>query len=814
MTQLHPKEIERRLADQPTPPPPAELLEAIQAEIPEPSELSSVAEPSGPSRQRRWLIAASLVVAVGGGLLGYHTFTETDVETLVMTAGEPIAVESSADPADDVHESARNQEQQEAALKQLGYLDDPVGVASPREPAASLETPRQAVSLPAPFVDPRTVNPETPPMSVSVRDSAGQPLPGVSVELQGSAGSKSRVTGSDGTAEFETLDAGEWTLRTSLDGFSTIEQPNVEVSEGKRTEVEVEMSSAVEETITVTSESPLLDERRASAGAMVRQTELRDPAEVDIDVGEQPVTEVIFGIPEAREQTQELAKPKARPRPSRQRRKAVAAEPAPAPPRPIAAPPPGPPPSTGGTHEPNDQPYGDVFYREYGVNPFLDTEDDPLSTFALDVDTGSYSITRRYLDDGNLPPREAIRVEEFLNYFDYRDAPPSHGDFAVHSDLAPAPFASGERYQLLRFGIRGREVAEENRKPATLIFVVDISGSMAREDRLGLVRKSLTRLLGELRSDDFVGLVVYGSTGQVLLTPTSDHSAIRAAIERLQSGGSTNAEHGLTLAYDLASRHLRDNAINRIILCSDGVANVGATGPDSILERVRREAERGIELTTVGFGMGNYNDVLMEQLADKGDGNYAYVDDLAEADRVFVENLTGTLQTIAGDAKVQVEFNPESVSRYRLIGYENRDVADDRFRDDTVDAGEIGAGHSVVALYEIKLRRDRPKRSPLATLRLRWHSKASEEVVEVARPVRERDGVERWKNAPDSLKLAAAVAEFAEQLKGAYWAKDGSLEAALRTAQEASAGYAGDKDVAELVGLIAKAAKLRGREAN
>ena len=206
------------------------------------------------------------------------------------------------------------------------------------------------------------------------------------------------------------------------------------------------------------------------------------------------------------------------------------------------------------------------------MNPFIDTEDDRLSTFGLDVDTGSYSIARRYLDDGNLPPREAIRIEEFLNYFDYGDAPPKRGDFAIHADLAPAPFASGERYQVLRFGIRGREVSAENRKPATLIFVVDVSGSMARENRLGLVISSLERLLEQLRGDDRVGLVIYGSRGEVVLEPTGDHGTIRRAVQSLRSGGSTNAEEGLALAYDLASRHFRGDAINRIILCSDGGA--------------------------------------------------------------------------------------------------------------------------------------------------------------------------------------------------------------------------------------------------
>ena len=267
-------------------------------------------------------------------------------------------------------------------------------------------------------------------------------------------------------------------------------------------------------------------------------------------------------------------------------------------------------------------------------------------------------------------------------------------------------------------------------------------------------------------------------------------------------------EEGLVLGFDLARRYFRPQAINRIILCSDGVANVGRTGPESILARIAREAEDGIELTTVGFGMGNYNDVLMEQLADQGNGNYAYVDTLDEAHRIFVENLTATLQTIAADAKVQVEFNPEVVSRYRLLGYENRDIADELFRDDTIDAGEVGAGHSVTALYEVKLKEDRPRRETLATLRLRYLSKATDRVVETEHPVRERDGVESWRKAPGGLKLAATVAEFGEILKSSYWARDNSFDELLAIAQETSSDLAGNRDAAELVGLIAKAARL------
>ncbi len=477
------------------------------------------------------------------------------------------------------------------------------------------------------------------------------------------------------------------------------------------------------------------------------------------------------------------------------------------------------PPSTGGTAEPNDQPYGDMFFRSYGTNPFVDTEVDALSTFGLDVDTGAYTVARSYLERGHLPPAEAIRVEEFVNYFDYEDRAPRRGDFAVTAEGTPSPFTEGRGYQLLRFGLHGREIPVRDRKPAVLTFVIDVSGSMGRENRLGLVKRSLHLLLDELeeleyrkrgRPGDRVGLVVYGSRGDVLIEPTGDFREVRRAIDRLRTGGSTNAEEGLVLGYRLARDHFRRGAVNRVILCSDGVANVGRTGPDSILERIEREADAGVELTTVGFGMGNYNDVLMEQLADRGDGRYAYVDTYAEARRLFVHDLSGTLETIASDAKAQVEFDPGVVSLYRLLGYENRDIADERFRDDTVDAGEVGAGHQVTALYEIKLASDASPSDTVATLRLRYRSERTGRVEEEAVRLRVRDLESSWRSASPSLRLASVAAEFAEILKGSYWAKNADLGDLQRRARRLEDELRGDRDVAELADLIETATHLIG----
>ena len=392
----------------------------------------------------------------------------------------------------------------------------------------------------------------------------------------------------------------------------------------------------------------------------------------------------------------------------------------------------------GGSATVNDKPYDLTFFQHYGVNPFIDTEDDRLSTFAIDVDTASYTIARRFLDDGHLPDQNSIRVEEFVNYFDQGYEAPTDDAFAIHIDGSPSPFGNGNHW-LMRVGLQGKELLEEQRQDATLVFTIDVSGSMDREGRLELVKQSLRLLVDELRSDDKVAIVTYGDRGSVLLEATEarERGKILQAIDSLRPGGSTYVEDGLKVAYKLAVDEVRSDRITRVMVLSDGVGNVGNTGHESILRQVQDYVDQGVTLTTVGFGMGNYNDILMEQLANDGDGAYYYVDTLSEARRIFVEDLTGTLQVIARDAKVQVEFNPEVVSRYRLLGYENRDVADDDFRNDAVDAGEIGAGHSVTALYELKLREDTV--GAIGTVYMRYEDVGLNEVVEINREFQRGD---------------------------------------------------------------------------
>ena len=460
---------------------------------------------------------------------------------------------------------------------------------------------------------------------------------------------------------------------------------------------------------------------------------------------------------------------------------------------------------------PNSAAFNDVFFKNYGTNPFIDTEDDHFSTFGMDVDTASYAITRRYLRDGLLPPPEAVRVEEFVNTFNYNYTPPSDGAFAVHIEGAPSRFGEGKRLQLLRIGIQGRVIPTENRKDAVLTFVIDVSGSMEMENRLGLVKRALRLLVTQLRPDDKVGIVVYGSRAKVLLphTGVEGREEILAVINSLEPEGATNAEQGLRMGYDLALKNARLGSINRVILCSDGVANVGQTGSDAILREVRAHVEEGITLTTVGFGMGNFNDILMEQLANKGNGSYAYVDTLHEVKRVFVENLTGTLQIIARDAKVQVDFNPQVVSRFRLLGYENRRLAHEDFRDDDADGGEIGSGHSVTALYEIKLHEGAA--GQLATVFIRHEDPDTREITEISEDIFAAELADAFENASPEFQLAAAIAEFAEILRDSFWAQEGSL-AAVHQVIEGILPQIQSERSDELMRLVSQAALKRGME--
>ncbi|MFL5801240.1 MAG: von Willebrand factor type A domain-containing protein [Roseiflexaceae bacterium] len=440
--------------------------------------------------------------------------------------------------------------------------------------------------------------------------------------------------------------------------------------------------------------------------------------------------------------------------------------------------------------------------------PLVRTSDDRLSTFALDVDTAAYAAARGYLADGQLPPPEAVRIEEFVNYFRYDYPQPQHDDFGIYVDSAPAPFGRPGT-QILRIGIQGRRIDSSQRADAVLTFVIDISGSMAEPNRLPLVKQALRLLVDELNERDQIGIVVYGSDARIVLEHTSvaERKKILQAIDALQNDGSTNAEAGLRLGYELAAKHFKPGAINRVILCSDGVANTGATDPDAIRKSIRDHTAQGVYLTTVGFGMGDYNDQLMEQLADDGNGNYAYVDTPNEARRIFVENLTGTLQVIARDAKIQVDFNPAVVGGYRLLGYENRAVADADFRNDKVDAGEIGAGHSVTALYEVQL--SEQASGTALTVQLRYADPKTGQVQEIKQPFTSDQFGRDFVTSAPRLQLAVAVAAFAAQLRGGSDAESPTLADVLAITERIAPLLANDEDVQEFAQLVAQAQAIR-----
>ncbi|MEQ1801469.1 MAG: VWA domain-containing protein [Gammaproteobacteria bacterium] len=430
-------------------------------------------------------------------------------------------------------------------------------------------------------------------------------------------------------------------------------------------------------------------------------------------------------------------------------------------------------------------------YAHQDENPVKLASEQPVSTFSVDVDTGSYANVRRFLNDGALPPEDAVRVEELINYFGYDYPVPAFRErpFSVTTTLAPAPW-NRDRV-LLQVGLKGYEVPAESRAPANLVFLIDVSGSMQDPDKLPLLKNAFRLLARQMKAADRVAMVVYaGAAGAVLEpTPGNEQAKIAAALDQLQAGGSTNGAGGIRLAYDLARQAYIRGGINRIVLATDGDFNVGTTDFDALVNLVEREREGGVSLTTLGFGTGNYNDELLERLADAGNGNHSYIDTLGEGRKVLVEQLSGTLQTIAKDVKIQVEFNPAAVAEYRLIGYENRLLRREDFNNDRVDAGDIGAGHTVTALYELTLtdspaRRVDPLRygpaggtparpdSPVAELahvRLRYKAPDGNTSRLIEQPVRRAD-LRPLADLPATrsrdLRFAAAVAAFGQKLRG------------------------------------------------
>jgi Ca-activated chloride channel family protein len=464
-------------------------------------------------------------------------------------------------------------------------------------------------------------------------------------------------------------------------------------------------------------------------------------------------------------------------------------------------------------------------------NSFLTALNHPLSTFSIDVDTASYANVRRFLNENRMPPPDAVRIEEMVNYFHY-DYPQPRGEdpFAANIEIAGCPWNSEHR--LVRIGLKGREIAQDKRPPSNFVFLIDVSGSMQTPERLPLIKQALRQLVKKMTETDRVAIVVYASEVGIKLqsTPCTQKEKILRAIDDLAAGGSTDGSDGIQTAYRVAQENFIEGGVNRVLLCTDGDFNVGITDQSQLVKMIEDKAKGGVSLTTLGVGTDNYKDALMQKLADKGNGNYAYLDSLEEAQKVLIDQMSGTLVTIAKDVKIQIEFNPAQVGAYRLIGYEKRMLRKQDFNNDQIDAGEIGAGHTVTALYEIvpagaeirsgevddlkyqKPADEKPERyiadgsKELLTLKLRYKQPDGDTSKRLEFPV--TDSGKSFERASMDFKFATAVAEFGMLLRDSEFKGNSSYGAVLELAEEAK-GTDAEGYRSEFLNLVRKAQELR-----
>jgi Ca-activated chloride channel family protein len=572
----------------------------------------------------------------------------------------------------------------------------------------------------------------------TVVDVNGAVLPGVTVRADGPE-HRTAVTNERGVFVFDALTPGQYQLRFELTGFRTITATVNVTRAATRPATYTMQIDSLQESVTVTGETP-----KAQSGRSV-------------------VPEMMRGA---------------------------------APPAAMAAPPPY-------RYMPMPRPYpwpGGESYTRIDENPFRSVSAEPLSTFSIDVDTASYANVRRFLSEGTLPPADAVRVEEMINYFRYSYAPPRDGTpFSVTTELTDCPW--NRQHRLALIGLQGQQMPSDEVPPRNLVFLLDVSGSMQSVDKLPLVRNAMRMFSDTLNSRDRVAIVVYaGSSGLVLPSTPGDHrERIHRAIAELEAGGSTNGGQGIQLAYRVAREHFVKGGINRVILATDGDFNVGVTSHDDLVRLIEHERASGVFLSVLGVGTGNLKDSTMEMLADKGNGNYAYLDSLQEARKVLIKEAGSTLVTIAKDVKLQVAFNPRHVAGYRLIGYENRVLANEDFNDDRKDAGEIGAGHSVTALYEIVpagVELPRPSVDPLKyqTAPAASPSQKSNELLTVKLRYKAPDGDQsrllvrtvdnRVQPMSANLGFASAVAEIGMLLRDSKHVPSASFDAAIGRARK------------------------------
>ncbi|KOY86645.1 hypothetical protein AD998_11275 [bacterium 336/3] len=451
------------------------------------------------------------------------------------------------------------------------------------------------------------------------------------------------------------------------------------------------------------------------------------------------------------------------------------------------------------TKEPNDNDYSKIV-----DNTFKDSKKEPLSTFSIDVDNASYSQVRSSIEQGEMPTADAVRIEELINYFDYDyEEPKGEHPFTINTELASCPW--NPQNKLVHIGLQGKNLDYKNLKPSNLVFLIDVSGSMSDTNKLPLVKKSLSILLNELSDKDKISIVVYaGSEGLVLeATKASEKEKIMTALDNLSSGGSTNGGAGIELAYKIAEENLIKDGNNRIVLCTDGDFNVGVTSTDELVKIVEKKRQKGIYLTICGYGMGNYKDSSMEEISKNANGNYFYIDNLQEAQKVFAKEMRANMFTIAKDVKIQVEFNPQWVQAYRLIGYENRVMANEDFNDDKKDAGELGAGHTVTALYEIvpvgvkseyvaktddlKYQQaqlsNQSQTNELMTVKFRYKPLKKEESVLITQVI--ENNSKNWENSSDNFRFSASVASFGMLLRESPYKGKSNYEQVLSMARGA-----------------------------
>ncbi len=684
-----------------------------------------------------------------------------------------------------------------AAKQQLARLDrveTPANQVAPSAPERALKEGRTAADkdeirqreMLSKVVDAYKAA-AVPAFKGKVTDVKGAPLPGASVQVAtgGAAPVQSTLTDTRGQFAVPALPQGEYEIQASMPGFKPDQVP-VRAEEGKTQQVQL----ALQASNMAGLEEFRVDGLRSLPASPMASGPVKDNKVVG-GVAGGVVGGVVGGT------VGKLRADLAVGRPQKAFEKAE-----------------------------QEEQFNTEAYDYQADNEMTAVAKDPLSTFSIDVDTASYSNLRRFLREGQLPPPDSVRIEEMINYFPYDYEPPhDRTPFAVATEVAQAPWEPDHR--LVRIALKGRELPPTERPDANLVFLLDVSGSMDSPVKLPLVKQAIRLLVDKLQNSDRVAIVVYAGSSGLVLPSTSggDKQRILDAIDQLEAGGSTNGAAGIQLAYREALANLKANGINRVILATDGDFNVGMTDQGDLVRLVQQQAAKGIYLTALGFGMGNYKDSMLEKLADKGNGNYAYIDSIDEARKVLVEQMGGTLVTIAKDVKIQVEFNPLEVTAYRLIGYENRVMAHQDFDDDRKDAGEIGAGHTVTALYEVvpvgvpvdlpqgeplKYQRKSPAATPrgeLLTVKLRYKLPNEETSRKLEVPV--IDSMRVFNQASDDFRFAAAVAGFGMILRNSPFKGSATFQSITRMA-DTSRHFDPQGYRAEFVRMVGEASRLAG----